>query len=213
MIARRASQVENTLNSGLVFLFVIAGLAYAGKDRIKEIGRLWINGRVHRNYAQRVTKYRAPSRRLSSRDVVAKAKESFDESSEFAPDPLNPAAGDTYSVVHVKYTNKGEVLAQPALSDAGVQRVKFVFRYDLSPLFARLDDGIKQVPVFDEDSGEMRLVDAPRSYRVPLSLTLRARKQTLKVEATLVLHKGGLRRIEFARSDDGLETDVGLDPS
>ena len=212
-MVRRATQVETTVNSGLVFLCVVAGIAYAGRDRIKEAGRSWISGRVHRIYAQRVTRYRAPTRRLSGRDVVAMAKESFDESAEFALDPLNPASGVTYSVVHVKYTNKGDVYAQPILSTAGVQKVKFVFRYDLSPLFARLDDGIKQVPVFDSEAQEVRLVDAPRSYRVPLTLTLRSRKESVKVEATLVLHKGGLRRIEFAESGIASDAEAGLDPT
>jgi len=49
------------VGSGIILLATIAGVVYAGKDRIKEIGRNWISGNVHRFYAQRVARWRAPA--------------------------------------------------------------------------------------------------------------------------------------------------------
>ena len=63
-LAHRTSNTETRLGSGLVLVVVIGGLVYAAKDRIKEVGRSWISGNVHRFYAQRVARYRAPESRL-----------------------------------------------------------------------------------------------------------------------------------------------------
>jgi hypothetical protein len=65
------------------------------------------------------------------------------------PDPLNPESGATTASTIVRYVHRGVAYAKDALRDGGVRRVKHVFRYDLSPLFARLDDAVKQVPVLD----------------------------------------------------------------
>src|SRR5207302_3142618 len=92
-LINRAPTTGTTLGSGIIVLAVIGGLVYAAKDRIKEIGRSWISGNVHRFYAQRVARWRAPARRLSGREVVVSARESFDQAVRTQPDPLNPDSG------------------------------------------------------------------------------------------------------------------------
>ncbi len=185
------------VGSGIVLLATLAGVVYATKDRIKEIGRSWISGNVHRFYAQRVARWRAPARRLPGRDVVVSARESFDQSVASRPDPLNPASSATVLSTVIRYKHRGVVTAQPVLSASGVHGVKHIFRYDLSPLFARLDDSAKQVPVLDPVTRRVRFVEAPRCYRVPVRAMVRCGEVARDVDACLVLHKRGLDRIEL----------------
>jgi hypothetical protein len=184
------------VGSGVILLATIAGVVYAGKDRIKEIGRTWISGNVHRFYAQRVARWRAPARRLPGRDVVVSARESFDQTVTSRPDPLNPASNASVTSTVVRYTHRGQVMSHPVLVASGVRRVKHIFRYDLSPLFARLDDAVKQVPVLDATTRRVRFIDAPRCYRVPVRLHVDCEGESRDVRASLVLHKRGLDRLE-----------------
>ena len=79
---------------------------------------------------------------------------------------------------------------------SGVRRVKHIFRYDLSPLFARLDDTVKKVPVLDAVTRRVCFIDAPRRYRVPVRLSVECGTESRVVQAVLVLHKKGLDRLE-----------------
>jgi hypothetical protein len=197
------------VGSGIILLATIAGVGYAAKDRIKEIGRTWISGNVHRFYAQRVARWRAPARRLPDRDVVVSARESFDQTVTSRPDPLNPASRATVGSTVVRYKHRGLVMSHPILLASGVRRVKHIFRYDLSPLFARLDDAVKQVPVLDATTRRVCFVDAPRRYRVPVRLRVVCAGETHDIRATLVLHKGGLDRLESdSEQDSPLDTGV-----
>jgi hypothetical protein len=196
-LAERAMNSGGKIGSGLLLFAVIAGVVYAGKDRIKEVGRNWISGRVHRHYAQRVAKFRAPKRSLSGGGLIATARESFDQKALSLPDPLNPSSSARLSATSVSYLQKGIVLPQPGLSRDGVSQIKYVFRYDLSPLFCRLDDALKQVPVLDETTGRVKFVDAPRCYRVPIMVRVRAASKEHVQKGNLVLHKRGLDRLEF----------------
>jgi hypothetical protein len=200
------------VGSGLFFLAVVVGLIYAVKDRIKELGRAWISGNVHRFYAQRVARWRAPARRLPGRDLVVRARESFDTSVVRNPDPLNPESGATTASTLVHYVHRGVVYAKEALRDGGVRRVKHVFRYDLSPIFARLDDPVKQVPVLDEVTRRVTFTAAPRCYRVPVRLRVRSAEGTRDERATLVLHKRGLDRLDF-EAGHGAELETGVLPT
>jgi hypothetical protein len=90
-----------------------------------------------------------------------------------------------------------------------VRRVKHIFRYDLSPLFARLDDAMKQVPVLDAATHKVSFTAAPRCYRVPVRLRVVAPGEAREENATLVLHKRGLDRLELdAHAEAPLETGV-----
>ncbi len=90
LISRRATRRAPSSSVSCI-LALLAGLVYAGKDRIKEIGHSWMTRRVQRVWgAQRISRYRAPHRRLPDRDVVVTARESFHQRIESLPDPLNP---------------------------------------------------------------------------------------------------------------------------
>lgn len=215
-LANHASSAQ-TFSTGLLTLALIAGVVYATKDRIKEIGRNWMTTRVHRVWgAQRITRYRAPARRLPGRDVIATARESFDQGVANLPDPLNPESGATVPVTILSYEHKGNVVPHTQLLASGVRRVKHVFRYDLSPMFGRLDDAMKPVPVLDPERGgrKVRFIDAPRFYRVPIRVRVECGGQTYEEQSTLVLHKRGLERIdrdEDTPSNPSL-AEIGIEP-
>jgi hypothetical protein len=124
------------------------------------------------------------------------ARESFEQKLIRKPDPLNPESGSLVPSTVIRYTQRGQVLPTPALDVAGVRRVKHVFRYDLSPLFARLDDAVKQVPVLDKTTHRVRFTEAPRSYRFPIKVRVTSGGGTSEESAIVVLHKGGLDRLE-----------------
>jgi hypothetical protein len=212
-LASRAS-TEERVSSGVITLALIAGLVYAAKDRIKEVGRTWMTRKVRSVWgAERITRYRAPARRLPGRDVVVTARESFAQSIESLPDPLNPEAGATQTVTVLTYEQRGEIVPQAQLLAAGVRRVKHVFRYDLSPMFARLDDALKPVPVLDDVSRKVRFIDAPRCYRVPVKVTVKCGGEAQEEESTLVLHKRGLERLERAHEPEPPLAEIHIEPS
>jgi hypothetical protein len=192
------SSTGSQVGSGILLLALMAAFVYALKDRIKEVGRDWIAGNVRRLYAQRVASFRAPARRLEGRDLIVRARESIDQTARLLPDPLNPESGATTPATVIRYRHIGSVFPQRALTAAGVRRVKHVFRYDLSPLFARLDDAVKPVPLVDAATHRVNFVDAPRVYRVPIELVVREHGRSWRQAGTIVLHKRGLERFELA---------------
>lgn len=206
-----------TFSTGLLTLALIAGIVYATKDRIKEIGRTWMTRRVHRVWgAQRITRYRAPARRLPGRDVVVTARESFDQGVANLPDLLNPESGATVPFTILSYEHKGNIVPHAQLLASGVRRVKHVFRYDLSPMFGRLDDAMKPVPVLDPEhpGRRVRFIDAPRCYRVPINVQVDCGGHRYEEQATLVLHKRGLERLdrdEDTPSNPSL-AEIGIEP-
>ncbi len=207
------ASAATTVSSGVVMVAIVAGLVYAGKDRIKEIGRNWMTHRVQRVWgAQRISRYRAPSRRLPGRDVVVTARESFNQSVANLPDPLNPECGASTPMTVLTYEHRGEVVPNAPLVKSGVRRVKHVFRYDLSPLFARLDDATKPVPVLDDRSRRVRFIDAPRCYRFPVSVRVEAGGQSYTERGTLVLHKRGLERLDRDKDSNPSLAEIGLEP-
>lgn len=211
-LMNQAPSTGSQVGSGIFVLAVIAGLVYAGKDRIKEMGRNWISGNVHRLYAQRVARFRAPARRLPGRDVIVAARESIDQVITLLPDPLNPEVGATLPATLIRYTHKGQISPNAKLAEQGVRRIKHVYRYDLSPLFARLDDAVKPVPVLDHASRRVRFIDAPRCYRVPIKVTMSCEGRAWEESATLVLHKRGLDRLERKDDDSDPRLESGLEP-
>jgi hypothetical protein len=209
----RRSNAAATLSSGVVVVALMAGLVYATKDRIKEIGRAWMTRRVHRMWgAERISRYRAPHRRLPGRDVVVTARESFSQTVTSQPDPLNPECGASTPIRVLTYVHRGEVVPNAQLVRSGVRRVKHVFRYDLSPLFARLDDATKPVPVLDDASRRVRFINAPRCYRLPIKVEIQSGSQKHTELATLVMHKRGLERIERDTDSNPSLAEVGIEP-
>lgn len=213
-LANHASSAQ-TFSTGLLTLALVAGVVYATKDRIKEIGRNWMTRRVHRVWgAQRITRYRAPARRLPGRDIVVTARESFDQGVANFPDPLNPESGATVPVTVLSYEHKGSVVPHAQLLASGVRRVKHVFRYDLSPMFGRLDDAMKPVPVLDDVTRRVRFVDAPRCYRVPIRVRVDCDGHTYEEQSTLVLHKRGLERLDREEDKESSPSlaEIGIEP-
>jgi len=194
-LASRATSEARAL-SGVIALAVAAGVVYAVKDRIKEVGRAWIAGRVHRLYAQRVLTWRAPAKAGSGGKMVLSARESIDEHAVSEPDPLNPGSGTTLTRRRICFVQRGTIAPAKALVDSGITRVRQVFRYDLSPIFSRLDDAEKSVPVLDVHARRVRIARAPRCYRFPITMRVTLGATTFEERGELVVHKRGLERLE-----------------
>jgi hypothetical protein len=183
------------VGSGIIILVIVAGIAYAMRDRIKEAARAWLTGKVYRYHAQRSSFCRVPAHRVGSRDVVVRAREWCNQTTRTMPDPLNPEAGASVPRTLVEYLHSGVVTWSGAIAASGAKSIRHVFRYDLTPLFSRLHDEVKRIPVVEADN-HIRFVDAPRRYRVPVTVSLRYDNVVHEQRVTLVLDKRGLRRIE-----------------
>ena len=184
--------IVHRLSSGLAALILLAGITYALRDRIKEIGSSWIRGKVYRFHAQRVVLCRLSSQK----EVVVRAREWCNEITTGRPDPLNPEGGASRRVTVVHHLHRGKLIATPELIATGAQRIRHVFRYDLSPLFARLHDPVKRVPVLDPASGRASFVDAPRRYQLPIHLSATMSDDRTGEEAKLIVDKLGIQRLE-----------------
>lgn len=193
MLANRS--VGGTALSGIVALALIAGVVYAAKDRIKEVGRAWIAGKVHQHYAQRVVRFHVPPGRMGISGVLVRARESFNQTETARPDPLKPESPARVRITVVQYVQRGVIEPSVRLAQEGT-RIKQVFRYDLSPLFARLDDATKQVPIYDDKTRKVRFVDAARCYRLPLRVIITHAGVKNEQRGVLVIHKRGLERVE-----------------
>jgi hypothetical protein len=183
--------------------FAVAfALAYAIKDRIKELTRGWITGRLMRLYGQRQVTLKLPKRIDPAHSVLLETRETFDVDSEpFAANDLrevNAAVdiGAPKRVVQLKFRMRATLHQAPALERAHIFSVKHIFRYDLSPIFARLDNAVKQVPVLD-DNRRVRFADAPREYRFPARIVFTpVDGEAIEHTAYIVASKRGIERIE-----------------
>jgi hypothetical protein len=194
LLLLRGSLMEATVGSGLALAAVAAGVVYATKDRLKEIGRNWISGKLQRIYAQRVARWRAPARMMPGRDIIVTARESFDQKVVHRPDPLNPDSGVGVAVTIIRFTHRGTLASSKVLSENGISRIKHVFRYDLSALLPRLDDAVKRIPILE--NGVVRFAEAHKTYRVPVSVSVIGQGSRVQRNACLILQKRGLERLE-----------------
>lgn len=180
------------------FAFVFA-LAYAIKDRIKELTRGWITGRLMRLYGQRMVTLKLPRRIDPAARVLLETRETFDVDSEpFAADDLREvnAIGAPKRVVQLRFRMRATLHPSTALERAHIDSIKHIFRYDLSPIFARLDNAVKQVPVLDGNR-RVRFADAPRQYRFPARILFTpADGAAIEHNAYIVVSKRGIERIE-----------------
>lgn len=176
---------------GVGTVVTLGAFAYALKDRMKELTRQWLSGKLSHLYANRLLTLRAPARLDRERPTVLQARETFTQTRESRPDALNPAAGDTGRVVVLRYRQRIKVKrAAGALSP--FSRVKLVCRYDLSPLLPRLDDSVKRVPVPSYGSERIRFADAPRIYRLAVHLRLRTEAGESVRSAAVLLQRAGI---------------------
>jgi len=184
---------------GLGTFAVLSAIAYAIKDRIKELSRGWITGRIMRLYGQRQVTLRLPRRLEAAQPVLLETRETFDVDSEpFAANDLRDlhGIGAPKRVVQLKFRMRATLHPAPALERAHIYSIKHIFRYDLSPIFARLDNAVKQVPVLDAQR-RVRFADAPREYRFPARIVFTPiGGETIEHHAYLIVSKRGIERIE-----------------
>jgi hypothetical protein len=189
---------------GIGTFAAVFALAYAVKDRVKELARGWITGRLMRLYGQRVVTVRLPARIDAARHVVCGTHETFDVVAlERGPDPdALRDVGRPRRIVRLHFRMRAELQpAGPPLVNAHIDSVKHIFRYDLSPIFSRLDDSVKPVPIVDgvADERHVRFCDAPREYRFPAQVAYAlVGGARLERDCVLVLSKRGIERIEAA---------------
>ena len=187
----------------LALAAVIAALVYAAKDRIKELGRDWLQTRLKHSYADRVAHLRLQERMDPRRHRLGLARETISVVRRWALDRLNPGLGRTVLVHHLRVRELLKHEGLGVLHDQGLTGLKHVFRYDLSPLFVKLDDLPKLVPV--EQEGGVRTVSTTRVYSIPLTVTLQRvddRSQPAIVHAG-VLHVRRRGLLRFRRRRQG----------
>lgn len=182
------------LTSGLAVIVLLAGLTYAARDRMKELGRAWISGKVYRFHAQRVVLCRLAE---SKKSLIVRAREWCNETTVVRPDPLNPEGNASRRVTVVHHLHRGHLLANATVATSGARRIRHVFRYDLSSLFSRLHDPVKRVPVVDPATRHARFVDAPRRYQLPIQVRVSMHHIEREVRANLVVDKLGIRRLDI----------------
>ncbi|HEX9578755.1 MAG TPA: hypothetical protein VF993_13460 [Myxococcales bacterium] len=188
-------QTSAAAGVGLATIMTVGALAYALKDRAKELSRQWLAGKLSHLYANRVTILREPARFERGRNVVLRARESLAQDRLSRPDPLNPGTGAQQRVVTVHYRQRARVMPLKGRTGGVFERLKLVFRYDLAPILSRLDDSVKRVPVPAGGREKVRFADAPRLYRVAMSLSVRTPAGIEKRETTIVLQRQGIARI------------------
>ena len=103
------------------------------------------------------------------------------------------ASGAVQRLVTLQYRQRAWVARLRGAGAEAFERLKIVFRYDLTPLLTRLDDSVKRVPV--PAGPGVRFADAPRLYRVPMKLEVATSAGVETREATLVLDRRGIARI------------------
>jgi hypothetical protein len=180
---------------GLVIAALVGAIVYTVQDRIKDLGKTYVPTRLGKRYAQRVTRLFVPPRggeRVGK--IIGTIDESISTKQHERPDPLSPHLGTTRAVHVVRYTSRGLSRSYPDLRGRGITSMKQIFRYDLSWLFARLDDAKKPVPILAADG--LRVAAAPRCYRFPVRVELVVGDHTFGRSAIAVVHKGGLERLE-----------------
>ena len=185
------------LGSGMVMFAFLTAIAYASRERLKEVGRSWLAGRVQRMFAQRVTRYRVPSQSSKAAGtLVVSARESFSQSSAQRPDPVYPEGDITREVTLLRFSHSGK-LTSPAGPDASSARqIRFVYRLDLSPIFSRLHDAVRGLAAIDPSTGKLAIIDVSRNYELPLRVTLKQADGREDFRWGVILNKNGLVRVE-----------------
>jgi hypothetical protein len=186
------------IGSRIAVFASLTAIAYASRERLKELGRSWIAGRVQRMFAQRVSRYRIPSkeRRAARAAVVVSARESFSESTAQLPDSGHYSERTSHNVTLLRFKQRG-VVTRPSIAEgADARQVRFIYRMDLSPIFPRMHDAVRALATIHPEDGTMVILDVPRNYHLPLRAHLRCGAGTQEVRYTIVLNKSGLVRVE-----------------
>ena len=148
--------------------------AYALRDVIKEAARGWITGRLMRLYGQRVVTLKLPRASTARARAARDARDLRRRRASRSPPTIRatfrhrPAA----SVVRCTFACARRCIRRRRCERAHIGSIKHIFRYDLTPIFSRLDNAVKQVPVLDAGR-RVRFADAPREYRFPARIAFR----------------------------------------
>lgn len=175
----------------------LAGVLYAVKDRIKDIGRRWITSRVREGIADKIVHLHLQQRVDERRGRLMTSREQIRASRVRRPDPLNPALGATHDVVALSVSMRIDQRDSGVPSNWGVAGVKHVMRYDLSPLFSRIAQGMRSVPIA-EDDGEFRSELVRKRYELPVrcSLTPIGGGEPIVRSGMLLIDRRGLRELK-----------------
>jgi hypothetical protein len=197
LLARNSVGASTQIGTGLVSLVIVAGVFYAIKDRIKEMGRAWLIRNLQRIYAQRVVRIRWSG---PPRVAIASARESIEVTTRQVPDPLHPGEGHTFSRIVLRFVHRGRLAVVDHVG--GARAMRHVFRYVLTPLLARLADPKTPIAVIDPKTNVAKIKQAPRPYRLPLLLRLSiGGERAIEQRAVLVVNKRGLRKIDRSDGD------------
>jgi len=178
------------IGSGVLVFALLTAVVYASRERLKEAGRNWLEGRAQSMFAQRVTRYRLPPQTPRARGpIVCLARESFSQSAVRRPDPVSPESSSV-DVTVLRFSHRGFVTRPEAA------QVRLVFRLDLSPLLPRLHDAVRGFASPNGETGRIVILDVPRNYELPVRAELRFEDTHEDIERRLVLNKNGLCRIE-----------------
>jgi hypothetical protein len=185
------------IGSGVVVFAAITAVAYASRERLKEVGRNWLAGRAQRMFAQRVTRYRLPTKeRQRAGALVVSARESFSQSITQKPEPVISEHFVSHDVTLLRFVHRG-VVTRPSNGNGGSARqVRLIYRLDLSPLFPRLHDAVRGLASLDARTGRITIVDVPRNYEIPLRAKVEWDGGREIITETLVLNKNGLLRLQ-----------------
>jgi len=133
--------------------------------------------------------------------VLLETRETFDVAAESFADDLREVhaaemIGAPKRIVQLKFRMRATLHPAAALERAHIYSIKHIFRYDLSPIFARLDNAVKQVPVLDNNR-RVRFADAPREYRFTARIVFRpVDGDAIEHHAYIVVSKRGIERLE-----------------
>jgi hypothetical protein len=190
------------IGSGVLVFALLTAVVYASRERLKEAGRNWLEGRAQNMFAQRVTRYRLPSQTPRTRGpIVCMARESFSQSAVGRPDPVSPESSAALDVTVLRFSHRGFVTRHEVAGE-GAAQVRLVFRLDLSPLLPRLHDAVRGFASPNGETGRIVILDVPRNYELPVRADLRFENTHEDIERRLVLNKNGLCRIEEVQSDN-----------
>lgn len=180
---------------------LIGAFVYAVKDRIKEVFRGWLNKRILRLYGTRRVFLRVPARLVRAQPSLVSSRDVFTVTYENRRDALNPEIGATRRFAVLHYRKRGVVEQSPAtakeLERKGLRSIKQIFRFDLSPVFPRLDDPLKRIPVLTRDAQTVRWVDAPRTYHFPVTSRIVTPDGTTTATGEIVALKNGIARLDL----------------
>lgn len=184
----------------MVMAGAIAGVLYAVKDRIKEVGRRWLSRRVRDGIADKIVHLHLQKRVDSRRGRLLTSRETVRAERTARPDPLNPALGNIVGVMALTVALRLDQHGLDVPGDWGVGGVKHVMRYDLSALLPRLDHGRRDVPITRSD-GRVHMASVRKLYGFQVCANLRDETGAIVISrrGELLVDRGGLRRFRPAQ--------------